>query len=496
MPALDLHGLANGLTVGDLGFLQGDVYAELGLQLGDGHVQVLLAQAGEDHLVGLGVGGEAQGGVFLRQPQHALGHLVLLALLGGDDGHGQGGSGILHPLQGDFPQRRAQGVAGVGSGQLGDGPDVPGADVLHVHLLFAHHHHGLAHPLGIAGAHVDELGLGGDLAGDHLQVRELADEGVGHGFKHDGSRGPVLVDRELHRVAVHVHAQLPGLVLGRGGQPAQAVQELLHAPHEHGVAAEHRGDGAGLDALAHAQDHLFGGEGLAGEVFLKQLVVGFGDGLVNGGAQAFQPVAHVGHGHSHGLAAGVVVGLVLQQVDVDVGLAVLDVGHHHRAHRGAELGLQVLEHPVEPGALVAQAVDEEDFGQVPLLGGGHGLLRAHGHPVLAGDDHQHRVRGPHGFHHAALKVEKAGGVQQVDLLIFPLQGRHGGGDGGLAADLLGVVVADGVAVAHFAPPVGGAGKIEHGLRQGGLSRPAVPGYRQVDDMVRLILVHCRLLPPG
>ena len=52
VPALDLHSLADGLPVGDLGFLQGDVYAELGLQLGDGHVQVLLAQAGEDHLVG------------------------------------------------------------------------------------------------------------------------------------------------------------------------------------------------------------------------------------------------------------------------------------------------------------------------------------------------------------------------------------------------------------------------------------------------------------
>ena len=45
VPALDLYGFTDGLAVGDLGFLQGDIHAELALQLGDSHVQVLLAQA-------------------------------------------------------------------------------------------------------------------------------------------------------------------------------------------------------------------------------------------------------------------------------------------------------------------------------------------------------------------------------------------------------------------------------------------------------------------
>ena len=439
--------------------------------------------------MGFVVGAKLQGGVLFGEAHHALGHLVLLALLGGNNGHAQGGVGILHPVQGDLPGGGAQGVAGVGGGQLGDGPNVARANVLDVHLLFAHQHHGFAHALGVSGAHVHQLGVGGNLAGDHLHVRQLADEGVGHGLKDNGGRGAVLVDRELHGVAVHVQADFPGLLLGGGGQPAQAVHKLLHAPHQQGVAAEHGGDGAGLHALAHAHNDFLGGEGLAGEVFLKERVVGFGDGLVNGGAQAFQPVAHVGHGHGHGLAAGVVVGLVLQQVDVDVCLAVLDEGHHHRAHRGPEVGFQILEHPVEPGALVAQAVDKEDFRQAVFLGGGKGLFRAHSHAVPAGDHNQRGVGGAHGLAHAALKVEQAGGVQQVDFLVLPLQRGAGRGDRSLPADFLGVIVAHGVALAHLAPAVGNPGQVKHGLRQGGLSRPSVTGYRQVDDIFGLILVH-------
>ena len=158
-------------------------------------------------------------------------------------------------------------------------------------------------------------------------------------------------------------------------------------------------------------------------------------------------------------------------------------------HRGAKTGFQVFKHPIEPGALVAQAVDKEDLGKALALGGRKSLFRAHGYAVPAGNHHQNRVRGPHGFAGAALKVEQSGGVQQVDLFIFPFQRGHRRGNGSLPADLLGIVVAHSVAVAHFAPAVRNPREVQHGLRQGGLARAAMAGHRQVDDIFSLILVH-------
>ena len=56
MTALLLAGLADGLAVGDTRSLEADLHAELILQLGLDHVEVLLAQTADDLLMGLGVG--------------------------------------------------------------------------------------------------------------------------------------------------------------------------------------------------------------------------------------------------------------------------------------------------------------------------------------------------------------------------------------------------------------------------------------------------------
>ena len=82
MAALLLAGLADGLTVGDAGSLEADLHAELVLQLGLDHIEVLLAQTADDLLVGLRVVDVAQGGVFLHQTGQSAADLALVALLG------------------------------------------------------------------------------------------------------------------------------------------------------------------------------------------------------------------------------------------------------------------------------------------------------------------------------------------------------------------------------------------------------------------------------
>ena len=65
--ALNLHSAADGFAVGDAGLFGLRVGAEFILELGDDDVDVLFALTADDHLIGLGVGAEVHGGIFLGQ---------------------------------------------------------------------------------------------------------------------------------------------------------------------------------------------------------------------------------------------------------------------------------------------------------------------------------------------------------------------------------------------------------------------------------------------
>ena len=101
----------------------------------------------------------------------------------------------------------------------------------------------------------------------------------------------------------------------------RAGQQLVHIVQQHiqsllvdGAAAEHGGDEAVLDALAHSLDDLLGGECLAAEELLHQLVVGLGDGLAHGLDQALEAVTDVGQVHLHLLAALILEGFWLNRL--------------------------------------------------------------------------------------------------------------------------------------------------------------------------------------
>ena len=99
-------------------------------------------------------------------------------------------------------------------------------------------------------------------------------------------------------------------------------------------------------------------------------------------------------------------------------------------------------------------------GHIPLFAVLPGLLKAYGDAVLGRAHQNGGIRGTEGFHGGTGEIETAGGVQQIDLAVMILQGHHGGGDGDIAADLLGVVVADGISVGVPADPVDGTGHVK------------------------------------
>ena len=94
MTAVGFHLFLDLLPVGDLRRIQHGVHAEAALQLGDQHVQLLIAGAGDDLLLGLGVVGQGEGGIFLVQTVQTGADLVFLSLHLGGDGHGIAGGGV------------------------------------------------------------------------------------------------------------------------------------------------------------------------------------------------------------------------------------------------------------------------------------------------------------------------------------------------------------------------------------------------------------------
>lgn len=89
----------------------------------------------------------------------------------------------------------------VDAGKLRDGADIARSDGFYIFLLFAAHHDSFADALRVSGAHVDERGLRGDFAGEHLYVGEFADERVCNGLEDDGSRGGIFLNGNLNGVA-------------------------------------------------------------------------------------------------------------------------------------------------------------------------------------------------------------------------------------------------------------------------------------------------------
>ena len=310
--ALLLAGLADGFTIGDAGSFQADLHAELVLQLGLDHVQVLLAQAADHLLMGLGVVLVAQGGVLFHQAGQRAADLALVALLGHSDGHEQAGLGEHGGGQLHHAGSVAQGVAGAGGHQLGHCTDVTGTDAVGVHLLLADDGEGLADLFRLAGAGVDQRLTGGHLAADHPQVAQFAHERVGHGLEHIGGGGLCLGAVELYGLAVGVLGQGAGLVLRAGQQLVHIEQQHIQCLHVHGAAAEHGGDQAVLNALAHALHDLLGGKGFAAEELFHQLIVGFRNGLAHGLDQALETVADVRQIHLDLLAALVLEGLLAE----------------------------------------------------------------------------------------------------------------------------------------------------------------------------------------
>ena len=254
------------------------------------------------------------------------------------------------------------------------------------------------------------------------------------------------------------------------------------------VAAEYGTDGAVLNALAHAENDFFGGELLAHDELVEQLLAGFRNRFLDRFAQTLKSVAHIGkRGLRHVALTVVFICFVIKQIDVGVRLTVHDIGNNNRADRGTKGGFERLEYAVEARVLVAQTVDEEYLSQACLRRCLNSLFGADVDAVLARNNDQSGIRCAHALGYAAREVKETGGVDEINLGVLPLYGSNGGHNGRLSLNLFAVKIERSVAVGNLAQSVADLRHVEDGLRYRGLAAAAVTRKRDVQNLFCVVL---------
>ena len=488
--ALLADGGADLFTVSHSGSGQLGIHAEAALELGAQHVDLNIAGTGDHGLVGLGVVHHVEGGILLVELVEAGTQLLHLLLGLGGDGTAVAGLGIVHAVETHDALGVAQGVAGLDLIHLADGADVAAADLLDLLALLALHDVQAAQLLGVAGGGVIQGHIAGDPATEHLHHGVLAVL-IGDGLKDDGGGGAVGIAGHLDIVAVVILRRLSRHIRGHGDQIQNGLHQHLHAQTGDGGAAQHRADAAVPDAQLQATGHVLGGQLHGVEELLHQLLVGAGGGLHQLSPQGLYLVGHIGgNGAGSGLAALDLVSGVMQQIHDarDLLVAVNDRGHNGN-HGLAELALQSIQAGLIVAVVLVGAVDEDHAGllaqQLPAA------LHTHGQAVLGGT-HQHgALGGTNGGNSLTGEIKVAGSVHDVDTDVLIFDRGKGQRNRDLALDLLGIVVADGVAVGGTAQTIRSLGHEEHLLGQ---SRLAGATVTQQADVANVIGSHIQYSP--
>ncbi len=369
----------------------------------------------------------------------------------------------------------------------------PGPNSCDVLGVLAGEHDQLADALLGVGARVQHLAFRRQRPLVDAQQVDAPGERVGARLEHVGEQLPVLRRRELD-FADHQRA-----VLDRRGQVLDdRVEQARRAEVARGDTAYDREDLAVVGALLERVDDLLVGDLLALEVALHQRVGHFAD-LVH------QLLAIFGRAllepdWDRDLVRGAALrsGLCAKRLHVDEVDDTLDVvlGADRDLRSDdvrTEGGLELVERAIEVRALAVEHVDEQHARDVEL-----GCTRPQ--PGGRDLDAHHGVDDEHGGLAHAQRTERvgdearlAGGIQQVDLALLPLQRAERRGDRHLARLLVGIGVRHGRALRHGAEAADRPRLEQQRLMQRGLPRPAMSDEGHVANTIRWGVHECLLL---
>ena len=172
----------------------------------------------------------------------------------------------------------------------------------------------------------------------------------------------------------------------------------------------------------------------------------------------------------------------MQQIhDNGDGLVAIGLGGDDGGNGGAELVLDGVDAGGVVGVGLLHAVDEHHAGLLAQ----HlpGALHTNGQTVLGVAHDDGALGGADGADGLAGEIEVAGSVHDVDLLALIHDGSKGQRDRDLALNLLGVVVAGGVAVNGLAQTVHTLGHKQHLLSKRGLAGAAVAQQCNIANVI-------------
>src|SRR5699024_1344349 len=435
-----VDGALERLAVRDLGLAHVGLDLELALHAVHQHVEVQLAHAADGGLPALVVQPDGEGRVLLGELVDGGAQLRLVGLGLGLDGDVDDRVREGHGLEDDLVVQVRQRIAGGGLLEADERVDVPRDGFVDRVLLVRVHLEELTDallaPLGRVGHLLSRL----DATGVDADVGELAEERVHRDLERQSGERVVLrriADDLGTLVADLVPVDLADVQRGR-----QEVDDRV----EHGLDALVLVRGTTQDRVDLRVDHeladrgldLVEGELLAAEVLLHQLFVGPRDRLeellavlVGLLLQVRRDLLDRRVGTDRGLPPPV-VRLHLQQVDHAVELVLGADGQLQDQRLGAEPVDDGLDGEVEVRAQLVHLVDEADAGDVVLLGLPPDLLGLRLDALLAVEDGDGTVEDTERPLDLDREVDVPGGVDDVDLVVFPEAGHRGGGNGDAA----------------------------------------------------------------
>ena len=163
-----------------------DVDPELARHALDRHADMGVAEAAQNGLSCLFHSVDPQRRILRLKLGEGIAELVVVALGVGHDGHSELGRAAGRRYDLHRRTLRRQRIGGVGVGQLRHRGDVSRHHLGYAGLLLAAEQEQAVQPFFRACRAVQQAVVGLDRAGEHLEHRELADEGIGDGLEHVG----------------------------------------------------------------------------------------------------------------------------------------------------------------------------------------------------------------------------------------------------------------------------------------------------------------------
>ena len=443
--------------------------------------------------MGLGIALVPEGGILVRQLVQRGRKLVLVALRLRLDRDRQERIGELDRRKHDRRRAQRQRVAGDRVRQLRERADVAGRYFRRGVLVLAAEGVHLAHALLAVARRVVNGLVRPEGARVDPEERQLADVRVGQRLEHERGERTVRVRRQLDVLPAFggFHRRA---ACGGGGLVDDEVGEQVDPDPFRRAPTQHRNRDPGGDGFAQGLGDLFDLDGAALEVSLHEVVVRLDDGLEQLHVEGlFLRRERLGDRVFGPFPIGVGEGAVGEEIHDPRQLVLFADRQMERRHRGAERLDELVERALERGPLTVELVDEERPGDTEVLGDVPGDPGLHLEPLDGGDHDDRQIGRSQPGLRVADEVRVAGRVEQVDLVVLPLERRKGERDRDPLGNLVGIEVADGVAVLDAAHAIDGAGGEQECFGERRFPGTAVADEHDVADPVGGIGLHRPIL---